>query len=137
MLQRILVPISGTEYSWRALEYASQLARLSGGSLVVMTVAKTEMSTPIFAEEEDMVTQIGDEVLTAARALMQGTAVECTYLLRWDGGIAEKILEAAQTEGCDAIVMGSNGFGVFDGLLKSGVSQTVISDATLPVIVRY
>ena len=38
MLKKILVPIDGTEYSWRALEYALGLAKLSGGELVVLMV---------------------------------------------------------------------------------------------------
>ena len=29
MLKKILVPIDGTEYSWRAMEYAASLAKLS------------------------------------------------------------------------------------------------------------
>ena len=38
MLKKILVPIDGTEYSWRAMEYAASLAKLSGGHLVILTV---------------------------------------------------------------------------------------------------
>ena len=49
MLRRILVPIDGTESSWRALEYACELVRLSGGSLVVMTVAKGQQAEPVLA----------------------------------------------------------------------------------------
>ncbi len=136
MLERILVPLSAAEYSWRALEYASELARLSGAALVIMTVAKTEVSPPIFADaEDDLAAQTGDEILSAARTLMQGTAVDCTYLLKWDGSIADKILDAAQTEGCDLIVMGSRGSGVFEGLLRSSVSQTVVRNADVPVLV--
>ena len=37
MLKKILVPIDGTEYSWRAMEYAASLAKLSGGHLVILT----------------------------------------------------------------------------------------------------
>lgn len=40
MLKKILVPIDGTEYSWRAMEYAASLAKLSGGHLVILTVVK-------------------------------------------------------------------------------------------------
>ena len=40
MLKKILVPIDGTEYSWRAMEYAAALAKLSCGHLVILTVVK-------------------------------------------------------------------------------------------------
>ena len=71
MLRRILVPIDGTESSWRALEYACELVRLSGGSLVVMTVAKGHQAEPVLAVEgESLFAHIGNEVLDSARVLI-------------------------------------------------------------------
>ncbi len=40
MLKKILVAIDGTEYSWRALEYAMAVAKMNDAELVVLTVAK-------------------------------------------------------------------------------------------------
>ncbi len=136
MLKRILVAIDGTDYSWRALEYASGLAKLSGGHLVIMTVAPKNAPIPIFAADGDCLTaQIGDEVLDAARAIMQGQNIPCSYLLERGGKVSELILQAEKTENCDAIVLGSRGFGVLEGLFRSSVSQVIIENADVPVIV--
>lgn len=75
MLKKILVPIDGTEYSWRAMEYAASLAKLSGGHLVILTVVKPGIKAVGGAPlEEELVysangpvMQIGNEVLGAAK----------------------------------------------------------------------
>lgn len=136
MLKRILVPIDGTEYSWRALEYAMGLAGLSGGSLVIMTVAPKELfSTAVVQHGDCLIAQIGDEVLDAARGILQGSGISASYLLEKGGNIAEHILRAEKTEKCDAIVLGSRGFGMLEGLFKNSVSQVVVENADVPVTI--
>ena len=78
MLKKILVPIDGTEYSWRAMEYAASLAKLSGGHLVILTVVKPGIKAIGGAPlEEELVysangpvMQIGNEVLGAAKPVV-------------------------------------------------------------------
>lgn len=136
MLERILVAIDGTDYSWRALEFAAYLAEKCGGSLVIMTVEKESVSASIFADDdEDDPDQVGDEVLGVARTLMEGKNVECTYLLEHGGKITDKILAAEKMERCDVIVLGSRGFGVLEGLFKNSISQVIVENADVPVIV--
>lgn len=40
MLKKLLVAIDGTEYSWRALEYAIGIAKMAESEMVVLTVAR-------------------------------------------------------------------------------------------------
>ncbi|MGM9561010.1 MAG: universal stress protein [Phascolarctobacterium sp.] len=136
MLRRILVPIDGTECSWRALEYACELVRFSGGSLVVMTVDKGQYAEPILAAEGDpFFAHIGNEVLDSANAMLAGKNIDCTYLLENGGNVAASILETVQSEGCDGIVLGSRGMGVIEGLFRSSVSQLVLENAEVPVTI--
>ena len=136
MLRRILVPIDGTECSWRALEYACELVRFSGGSLVVMTVDKGQHAEPILAAEGDpFFAHIGNEVLDSANAMLAGKNIDCTYLLENGGNVAASILETVQSEGCDGIVLGSRGMGVIECLFSSSVSQLVLENAEVPVTI--
>ena len=136
MLRRILVPIDGTDCSWRALEYACELVRFSGGSLVVMTVDKGQHAEPILAAEGDpFFAHIGNEVLDSANAMLAGKNIDCTYLLENGGNVAASILETVQSEGCDGIVLGSRGMGVIEGLFRSSVSQLVLENAEVPVTI--
>ena len=129
------MPIDGTEYSWRALEYACELVSYSGGSLVVMTVANGDMEPVLVADGDFLCAQIGDEVLDAAHAILNSKNIECTYLLENSGDIAESILRAIKDEDCDGVVLGSRGMGVLEGLFRSSVSQVVVENARVPVTI--
>lgn len=136
MLQRILVPIDGTDYSWRALEYACELVSYTRGSLVVMTVVSGRRLQPVMEIDGDCLrAQIGDELLEAAYVMLSGKNVDCTYILENDSNIAESILRAAEEQKCEAIVLGSRGMGVLEGLFRSSVSQVVVENATVPVTI--
>lgn len=136
MLERILVAIDGTDYSWRALEFAVHLAEKCGSSLAIMTVEKEDTDIAIFSgKDEDAPDQVGDEVLNAACTLMEGKGVECSYLLERGGKVADKIIAVEKMERCDAIVLGSRGLGVLEGLIKRSISQEVVENADVPVIV--
>lgn len=143
MLKKILVPIDGTEYSWRALEYAASLAKISLGELVVLTVTKPgskDLSGMPIDEEfvysaDGPVMQVGNEVLGAAKLLIDEQDIPCDYLLAVGGKPAEEIIRLCKRENCDTIVIGSRGFSVLEGLLKNSISQVVVEDASVPVIV--
>ena len=51
------------------------------------------------------------------------------------GHIARSILEVAEEEGSDRIIMGSRGLGLLKGVLIGSVSQKVIEEAKIPVMV--
>lgn len=132
MFKRLLVPIDGTDYSLRALEYACELVSLSGGSLVIMTVTSGDIHAFAF---DGGIGHIGDEVLDSAYEMLQGKNIACTYLLERDGDVAEHILLAVREERCDGIVLGSRGLGVVEGFFRSSVSQSVVENADVPVTI--
>lgn len=136
MLKRILVPIDGTEHSWRALEYACELVSYTRGSLVIMTVVSGRMKQHIVEFGSDcLYVQMGDEVLDAAHAILSGKNIDCTYLLENDNDIAESILRAADEQDCDGIVLGSRGMGVLEGLFRNSVSSVIVENADVPVTI--
>ena len=136
MLKRILVPIDGTEHSWRALEYACELVSYTRGSLVIMTVVSGRMKQHIVEFGGDsLFAQMGDEVLDAAHAILSGKNIDCTYLLENDNEIAESILRAVDEQECDGIVLGSRGMGVLEGLFRNSVSNAIAENADVPVTI--
>ena len=136
MLKRILVPIDGTEHSWRALEYACELVSYTRGSLVIMTVVSGRMKQHIVEFGSDcLYVQMGDEVLDAAHAILSGKNIDCTYLLENDNDIAESILRAVDEQECDGIVLGSRGMGVLEGLFRNSVSSVIVENADVPVTI--
>ena len=49
--------------------------------------------------------------------------------------VADHILQAEKAENCDAIVLGSRGFGKLEGLFRNSVSQAIVENADIPVII--
>lgn len=135
MFKKILVPIDGSEYSWRALDYASALVSLSGGELVIMTVSKNNFQPVFHVDGDCLIPQIGNEVLDAARAIMHGKNIDCTYLIENGTRVTESILAAVEKEDCDGIVLGSRGLGLVEGLLRNSVSQVIVEEAKVPVTI--
>ena len=149
ILKKILVPTDGTEYSWRALEYAADLASLSGGGLCVVTVVNNEGGSPSHsaplrtgeerdndAGDETTVMQIGNDVLDAARVLLDAhPEVVCDYILMRDEDVPTAILEALDVNNCDAVVLGCRSKSFFKQLLRRSVSQSVLELSDVPVIV--
>lgn len=148
MLKRILVPIDGTDYSWRALDYAAGMAALSGGELIVVTVTRDGEvpvgSAPLRSAEElaadssdeTAVMQIGNEVLDGAKTIMDAhPGIKCSYLLINGSHIASLINEAREEYDCDVIVIGSRGMGAFKGFWKNSVSRSILNAAPVPVVV--
>ena len=128
--------IDGGDYSWRALEYACSLVKMSGGSLLIMTVAPKNAPVPVLLAAGDCMTaQIGNEVLDAARSIMSGHDISCSYLLECGGKIPELILRAEKAENCDAIVLGSRGLSGIAEFFLGSVSSKVAQYAGVPVLI--
>ncbi len=72
----------------------------------------------------------------AAELVVRGRRdqVPTTFLI-WEGDPADSILEAAQAEGADLIVVGSHGRGGLERALIGSVSDQVIRRAPCPVLV--
>ena len=66
------------------------------------------------------------------RASMVGVAVR---LLIWEGEPAESVLEAAAAESVSMIVVGSHGRRGVDRLVLGSVSDRVVREASVPVVV--
>lgn len=143
MLKKLLVAIDGTEYSWRALEYAAGIAKMSGAELVILTVSKDGLQhvpqLPLEGELAGSVNkpamQMGNEVLGAAKHIMDEQQLNCTYVLVIGSKPAQEIIRHCQKERCDTIIVGTRGFGAIEGLFKNSVSHQLIENAAVPVIV--
>lgn len=120
MLKRILVAVDGSASSWRALEYACGLAVLSKGTLIILTV------------QEDN----GQDILGQSHAILNGREeIEAEYVLENGSHPASKILEVEKRERCDTLVTGTRGLGTVEAMLRGSVSQTLMEEADVPLIV--
>lgn len=145
MFKHILVPIDGSGHALKAAEMAIELARLYGARLTLLHVTrkleiperlreylKDEHLTgePIYALDGATEKVIGEVKQDAERKGVHG--VRTVFK---EGKPARSIVEFADREHVDAIVMGSRGLTDIEGALLGSVSHKVSSLASCTVIV--
>jgi nucleotide-binding universal stress UspA family protein len=142
MYQRILVPTDGSDITAKAVDTAIQLAKLSGASLVTLSVkepfpysAISEMQPVPPQEFYDAQERIANDRVKAVLAAAAAAGVAC------DGSTVEAlhpweaILDLAKSKGCDLIVMASHGRRGMAALLIGSETSRVLTHSPLPVLV--
>lgn len=134
-IRSILVPTDGSAAAGAAFERALRLATLEDATLHVLSVVDTSTNPMKFGvaevDELDRATQrVVDELLDAHG----DRAVDLSGTVR-RGRPASAILEYADEEGADLIVMGRTGReGVADAVLGS-TADRVVRQSPVPVVV--
>ncbi|WP_137289160.1 universal stress protein [Natronorubrum halophilum] len=123
MFERILVPTDGSGPANAALEYAGDIAAVEQVTVHVLYV--TEPGTDP-ADAADQLADGRDWVGESETSVVDGIET---------GEPAEAILEYAATHDVDAIVMGTRGRSGVGRLLLGSVTETVVRDADVPVLV--
>lgn len=143
MIKKLLVPTDGSEHSARAGAQAVALAQQLGGSLVALAVVEPYPFPPISespfaggsAAYEERARSLADEHVAQIRQTAEKAGVQCETLVQDGLQPHEEILSAAQRSGCDAIVMATHGRRGISKVFAGSVTQKVIAQATVPVIV--
>src|SRR5688572_17088444 len=140
MYQRILVATGGSPWSEAAVTYALRLAARLGAELRILTVLSmptTSMMSDtagVFDLLMDSVEDEGKRRLhkVASRATWAGVPYET--LIKW-GNIPDTILQTADEEACELIVLGSRRLTGWKRLMLGSISNAVAARAPQPVLV--
>jgi universal stress protein A len=129
----ILVPFDFTPASEAALETATLLAMGSGGKLVIVHVREPQYSTTSGndspAEPDHRAQQLYQELV----AIQPNLDVPSEHRLL-NGSTVATILDFAQSEHIDMIVVGTHGRCGLDQMLMGSVSDAITRRASCPVI---
>lgn len=135
MLKSLLIAVDGSENAVRALDFAVQLARPFGSTLIVLSVYKhhspiesslslTRAQPPQGTPDKALQEYATELVEAAAKHVRdQGLTDVQTKVRR--GPPARTIIEEAKKLGVDAIIMGSRGLGDVSSFLLGSVSHKV------------
>jgi nucleotide-binding universal stress UspA family protein len=133
-MNTVLVAYDGSESARRALDAAAKLAH-NGVALTVVSVAeplpRVGRAAPLLLPEED---EERKRELAEARAMLKGRGVEAAVVER-RGDAATMILDEAEAEGADLIVLGTRGLGAGKRWLLGSVSTKVLHHASCNVLV--
>ncbi len=136
MVSRILVAYDGSPPADKAFDFAADLAGRYGAALSVLTVAQP----PEFGEDVETEAVIEHSrsyhqgVLDRLRARAAERGVQARFAMVV-GHAAQTILDHAEAEGAELIVLGHRGRGMFDRWRLGSVTHRVISYASCPVLV--
>lgn len=138
MFKSILVPLDGSQVAEAALESARYLARVSRGQLHLVRVPNTRQSMADWDDlspaEQAAETQCAEYLEKLAAPLRaEGLHVRCLVLE--SGPPAEQILEVAEDDQIDLIVLTSHGRSGFSRLLLGSVADTISRYARSPVLI--
>jgi nucleotide-binding universal stress UspA family protein len=140
-IKTILVPLDFSETSTAALDYARELARMSGASLHLLSVVQDPFTQPWAAEAygtsvpdvRERFVAVAKDQLAAALSDADRKTFRVTLATRV-GAPAPEIVDYAKANGVDLIVMGTHGHGAIVHALIGSVAERVVRTATCPVL---
>lgn len=138
MIEKILIPTDGSNNAEPAVSYALDLAEMTGAEIHVIFVAETEASYILTVGLDDRsldeLEEYGEGVVTEVvdRGAERGIAGK-GIIKR--GKIASEIVDYANSNDIDQIVMGRQGRGAFEQYLGSNAEKVVrLSEVPVTVV---
>ncbi len=138
---KILVPIDGSENSLKAIEKAVELGKQNGNAkILLLTVVNSQKDNPYIIEQDYTSELSKRNIENGKRVLAEGSNLIRSYegivetMLR-NGDIAENIIDVAEDEDYDLIVMGRRGMSISARSLLGSVSNKVLNYANKSVLV--
>ena len=138
MFTNILVPVDGSDNSYRALDAALLLSEKLGSNISVVHVMEEVPITHIESEK------LLSELLEAYKKENQDILSKCSEIahqkgltiktLLLQGNPASVILDYSKKEKSDLLIMGSRGMGKFKELILGSVSSKIVHHSTCAVL---
>ncbi|MCG1004496.1 MULTISPECIES: universal stress protein [Halobacterium] len=126
----ILVPVDGSDCSFRALGFAAEMAGRYDGDIDVVHFADSE------SESTDAVVDRVDRVLDAQGVDTEpevNTDIDVEF--RPSDSVGDDVLELVEERGYDHVVMGHHGAGALERALLGSAAETVLRADRVPVTV--
>ncbi|MFB6073590.1 MAG: universal stress protein [Haloarculaceae archaeon] len=124
----VLVPIDGSDCSFRALEFATEFAKRYDGRLHVVHI------TDHHGRETDAVLEDARDLLEEADVADDPEVVIDLGMSKpkYADRVGKDILERVENEGYDHVVMGHHGTGRIGRALLGSAAETVVRAAEVP-----
>ena len=145
MFKRILVATDGSGLSSKAVDKAIALASAVGAELFALKVVHLQQEAHwdgamnhervAHAKLEAQQTETARAVVAAVKESAQGAGLKVTPLTVTASSVADAVIEAAQKNDCDLIVMASHGRRGLARVLLGSETQHVLTHTQIPVLV--
>jgi nucleotide-binding universal stress UspA family protein len=141
---RIMVAFDGSKDATSAVRLAASLSKRFSSELIVIHVfgspsvglsAASGMPLPDYSELEDAAKAAGEKVLAAGMQVAAESGVEAKGELKESPSVVEALVEYAEKQNVDLIVVGTRGMTGFRKLIMGSVSSGLVGHAHCPVLV--
>ncbi|SMB87438.1 Nucleotide-binding universal stress protein, UspA family [Desulfonispora thiosulfatigenes DSM 11270] len=139
-MNKILLPIDNNGLQLCSFEMAKDLASKYGAEIVICNVQDPEIPFTLIEEEaikenaKGYDNQVKNVVLDKAREMFEGLDLKITTLTAF-GNPAAKVLDIAEKEECDFIIMCTHGMSATKRFLIGSVTNKVVHHSKVPVLV--
>ena len=132
---KILVPVDGSAHSLKALEIAADFAKTRQAEIYVISVAASiggmedhEISPHRRERHEEILQERADEAIKAAREVLgrQQVDVRFSQTVSTTVSVPDAIIDFAEAEGIDLIVIGSRGLSVSSRFKMGSIANQVV-----------
>lgn len=137
---KILLPIDGSKSSLNAAKYIAKMAKNSRSPVTVTLVSvhddiglghvKQFVAKSVI---DDYLREVSEKELKSAQKVLDATSVKHNMVIK-RGHIADEIINLANKDKVDLIVMGAKGRSGFVDVLMGSIAQRVSSSAKQPVL---
>jgi nucleotide-binding universal stress UspA family protein len=144
MYTNILIPTDGSALSGKAVQHGIALAKLISAKVTVLTVlppfhtlttdARMIEDTP--AQFKARMQADAEKTLSAAAAAAQAAGIACETVQVEHEQPHQAIINAAESKGCDLIVMASHGRHGIAALVLGSETVKVLTHCKVPVLVH-
>jgi nucleotide-binding universal stress UspA family protein len=143
MYKTILVPTDGSALSDKAIRTAVEFAQLTGACLVGVSVAEPYPYSPMSegaitidaSAYQEKMTDIAKLNVQKIADAASAANVICETHVRQSFSPYEDIIDVANLQGCDIVIMASHGRTGLNKLFLGSETQKVMAHSMLPVLV--
>ena len=137
MFQRILVGTDGSGTAGAAVAHATELAKIGGSELIVVSAYKQpdDVPPPFGMPEAQHTAEIGKAILQDVEKRYGGDAKLRTVLR--EGNPVDAIIDVADEENADVIVVGNRGMGGAKRFVLGSVPNAVSHHAPCHVLIVH
>ena len=135
-IKNILVPIDGSKNSFKALTKAIYLAKKCDASITALYVLRVAYDNPdlVYVPQTQNELKKVEKFLNTAKNQVTKNSVSFKKKILF-GHEAKRIIDFAQKQRFDLIVMGARGRGVMKQMFLGSVSNTVVHNSNVPVLI--
>ena len=143
MFNKILVPLDGSEFAYKALDYAIDIAKKFSSELLLVHIVPTttafitgsdSLGSSLIMDLKKQLDKSGHRILTTGEARAKKAEVNVTTKMDY-GNPVDKILNMVNEEKISLIVMGHRGLGRAARFFLGSVSDNVSRSATCPTLI--